>query len=150
MKLTTKGRFAVTAMLDLVMQDKSKSVTLTEISKRQKISLHYLEQLFLRLKKKGIVISKRGPNGGYFLKKDPEKLSVSDIMLAVEENMDTTQCSGMKNCIEDSKCLTHDLWTDLNATIKDYLDGINLKMLVQSNKNVPSEKVLFYENKLQK
>ena len=147
MKLTTKGRFAVTAMLDLVMQGRSKPVSLNDISCRQKISLSYLEQLFFRLKKKGLVTSKRGPNGGYYIKKDPSRLSVADIMLAVEEKMDATQCSGLQNCVEDSKCITHDLWTDLNSTIRVYLESIKLNMLVKKKQDASLDKVFLLRKK---
>src|SRR3970282_502440 len=109
MKLTTKGRFAVTAMIDLAMQHGGEPVTLAEISGRQKISLSYLEQLFGKLRRRRLVDSVRGPGGGYRLAKDMGEVSVANIILAVDEPIDATQCGGKENCDDDKKCLTHDL-----------------------------------------
>jgi Rrf2 family iron-sulfur cluster assembly transcriptional regulator len=130
MRLTTKGRFAVTAMIDLAMQHGSGPVTLAEISGRQKISLSYLEQLFGKLRRHGLVESVRGPGGGYCLAKDMAGVSVSEIILAVDEPIDATQCGGKENCHDDRKCLTHDLWAALNERIFDYLGGVSLRQLV--------------------
>ena len=134
MRLTTKGRFAVTAMIDLAMQHGSGPVTLAEISGRQKISLSYLEQLFGKLRRHQLVESVRGPGGGYCLAKDMAQLSVSEIILAVDEPIDATQCGGKENCHDDRKCLTHDLWAALNERIFDYLGGVTLRQLVDSQK----------------
>jgi Rrf2 family iron-sulfur cluster assembly transcriptional regulator len=131
MRLTTKGRFAVTAMIDLAMNAGQGPVTLAEISQRQKISLSYLEQLFGKLRRQSLVKSTRGPGGGYRLAKNPEEMSVADIIMAVDEPIDATQCGGMENCHDDHKCLTHDLWSSLNAHIFDYLRGVTLGGLVE-------------------
>jgi Rrf2 family iron-sulfur cluster assembly transcriptional regulator len=134
MRLTTKGRFAVTAMIDLALHNGSGPVTLAEISGRQKISLSYLEQLFGRLRRHQLVESVRGPGGGYCLAKDMGALSVAEIILAVDEPIDATQCGGKENCHDDQKCLTHDLWAALNERIFDYLGGVTLRQLVDSQK----------------
>jgi Rrf2 family iron-sulfur cluster assembly transcriptional regulator len=134
MRLTTKGRFAVTAMVDLAMRHGSGPVALAEISQRQKISLSYLEQLFGKLRRRELVDSVRGPGGGYCLAKDMAQIAVSDIILAVDEPIDATQCGGKENCRDDQKCITHDLWAQLNKRIFDYLDGVSLKQLVDDQK----------------
>ncbi len=134
MRLTTKGRFAVTAMIDLAMQHGSGPVTLAEISGRQKISLSYLEQLFGKLRRHQLVESVRGPGGGYVLARDMAGVSVSEIILAVDEPIDATQCGGKENCHDDRKCLTHDLWAALNERIFDYLGGVTLRQLVDEQK----------------
>lgn len=130
MRLTTKGRFAVTAMIDLALRDGQGPVTLADISERQKISLSYLEQLFGRLRRQGLVNSTRGPGGGYTLAKKTADVSVADVILAVDEPIDATQCGGKENCHDDRKCLTHDLWTRLNTHIFDYLQAVTLAQLV--------------------
>src|SRR5690606_23741280 len=132
MRLTTKGRFAVSAMLDLALNEHDKPVTLAGISERQGISLSYLEQLFSRLRRNGLVKSVRGPGGGYLLAKDQREISVSQIIGAVDEEIDATQCGGKQNCHEDGPCMTHDLWTALNHKILEYLSGISLADLVAS------------------
>jgi Rrf2 family iron-sulfur cluster assembly transcriptional regulator len=134
MRLTTKGRFAVTAMMDLALHHGSGPVTLAEISGRQKISLSYLEQLFGKLRRRQLVESVRGPGGGYVLAKEMADVTVTDIILAVDEPIDATQCGGKENCHDDRKCLTHDLWANLNQRIFDYLGGVNLRQLVDSEK----------------
>lgn len=134
MRLTTKGRFAVTAMIDLAMHHGSGPVTLAEISGRQKISLSYLEQLFGKLRRHQLVESVRGPGGGYCLAKDMGQVSVTEIILAVDEPIDATQCGGKENCHDDRKCLTHDLWAALNQRIFDYLGGVTLRQLVDKQK----------------
>ena len=134
MRLTTKGRFAVTAMIDLAMHHGSGPVTLAEISGRQKISLSYLEQLFGKLRRHQLVESVRGPGGGYVLARDMEKVTVTDVILAVDEPIDATQCGGKENCHDDGKCLTHDLWAALNERIFDYLGAVSLRQLVDSQK----------------
>ena len=135
MRLTTKGRFAVTAMVDLAMRQGSGPVTLAEISQRQKISLSYLEQLFGKLRRRALVDSVRGPGGGYCLAKNMPEMSVADIILAVDEPIDATQCGGKENCHDDHKCITHDLWANLNQHIFDYLGSVTLRQLVDEQKS---------------
>ncbi|MCW5622106.1 MAG: Fe-S cluster assembly transcriptional regulator IscR [Burkholderiales bacterium] len=130
MRLTTKGRFAVTAMIDLALNAGEEPVTLAEISERQKISLSYLEQLFGKLRRSGLVQSVRGPGGGYRPAKALETVSVADIIVAVDELIDATQCGGKENCRDERKCITHDLWVSLNEHIFDYLRGVTLAQLV--------------------
>jgi Rrf2 family iron-sulfur cluster assembly transcriptional regulator len=130
MKLTTKGRYAVTAMLDLALHYDQGAVTLADIAHRQGISLSYLEQLFARLRRHRLVDSIRGPGGGYSLARDPEQISVAAIIVAINENIDATQCGGEKNCVEDETCLTHYLWEKLSERIYEFLNGINLADLV--------------------
>ena len=134
MRLTTRGRFAVTALLDLAMQRSNGPIKLAEISKRQQISLSYLEQLFTKLRQQKLVNSVRGPGGGYCLAKKLEHVSVADIILAVDEPIDSTQCGGKENCHNDNKCMTHDLWKELNELIYDHLGSISLKKLVDGQK----------------
>ena len=134
MRLTTKGRFAVTAMVDLALHDGGGPVTLAEISSRQKISLSYLEQLFGKLRRHELVDSVRGPGGGYRLAKETGVISVAEIILAVDEPLDATQCGGKENCHDDQKCLTHDLWATLNERIFDYLQGVTLRQLVEAQR----------------
>jgi Rrf2 family iron-sulfur cluster assembly transcriptional regulator len=147
MKLTTKGRYAIIAMVDLAINGVDEPAPLKEISIRQKISLSYLEQLFSKLRISGLVKSIRGPGGGYMLNKNPSNLNLLDIITAVDEKIDQTQCGGAMNCIDDKPCLTHFIWTDLNNKINDYmreitLSDITLRKDVQSiiflreNKNV--------------
>lgn len=133
MRLTTKGRFAVTAMVDLAMRSGNGPVTLASISERQKISLSYLEQLFGKLRKHDVVASVRGPGGGYCLSRPANKISMSDIIVAVDESLDATQCHGMGNCNEDRQCITHDLWMGLNRTISSYLDSVTLQQLIANH-----------------
>lgn len=133
MRLTTKGRFAVTAMLDLAMSEADKPITLAGISERQSISLSYLEQLFSRLRRSGLVKSVRGPGGGYRIAKPLTEISVSEIISAVDELIDATQCGGQENCRDEGRCMTHDLWSSLNVKILDYLSGVSLADLIASN-----------------
>ena len=130
MRLTTKGRFAVTAMVDLAMRGGNGPITLASISERQKISLSYLEQLFGKLRKHEVVASVRGPGGGYCLARPANKISISDIIVAVDESLDASQCHGLGNCHEDQQCITHDLWMGLNGTISSYLKSVNLQQLI--------------------
>ncbi|AXT47875.1 MULTISPECIES: Fe-S cluster assembly transcriptional regulator IscR [Chromobacterium] len=134
MRLTTKGRFAVTAMLDLALRESGGPVTLAGISERQGISLSYLEQLFGKLRRAELVDSVRGPGGGYTLAKAPIDISVADIITAVDEPVDATQCGGRENCRGNQRCMTHDLWTNLNVTIFDYLSKVSLASLVEQQK----------------
>ena len=132
MRLTTKGRFAVTAMIDLALREHAGPVTLAGISERQRISLSYLEQLFGKLRRHGLVASVRGPGGGYCLARQQAVISVADIILAVDAPLDATQCGGKGNCHDDDQvCMTHDLWTNLNARMLDYLRSVTLADLVQ-------------------
>lgn len=141
MKLTTKGRFAVTAMLDIGIHEANSErnntqvgpVTLADISERQRISLSYLEQLFSKLRRNGLVSSIRGPGGGYKLARPSHEISVAQIISAVDEQIDATQCGGHENCHgEDGPCMTHDLWASLNQRILGYLDGISLGEMVNA------------------
>jgi Rrf2 family iron-sulfur cluster assembly transcriptional regulator len=137
--LTTKGRFAVTAMIDLALRQDKGPVTLAGISQRQEISLSYLEQLFGKLRRHEIVESVRGPGGGYNLARKAEDVTVADIIIAVDEQLDATQCGGKENCHgadhqHGSRCMTHDLWSNLNAKMVDYLDSVSLKDLVDQQK----------------
>jgi Rrf2 family iron-sulfur cluster assembly transcriptional regulator len=134
MRLTTKGRFAVTAMVDLAMTQGKHPVTLAAISQRQKISLSYLEQLFGKLRRRALVASVRGPGGGYRLAKDMTQISVAEVILAVDETLDSTQCGGMENCRDEDKCITHNLWANLNEHIIGYLGAVTLKQLVDEHK----------------
>lgn len=131
MKLTTKGRYAVTAMLDLALHYDKGSVTLADIARRQGISLSYLEQLFAKLRRSRLVESVRGPGGGYNLAKQPGEISVAQIILAINENIDATRCGGERNCQDDQPCLTHQLWEDLSGQIYQFLNGITLGDLVE-------------------
>jgi len=131
MKLSTKGRYAVTAMMDIAIHDKFGPVTLAEISQCQGISLSYLEQLFAKLRKRGLVEGVRGPGGGYRLAKAASDITVADIISAVDEKMDATRCAGRQDCYEGRRCLTHDLWTDLSRQIFSFLSEITLAQFVE-------------------
>lgn len=137
MRLTTKGRFAVTAMIDLAMRQDQGPVTLAGISQRQKISLSYLEQLFGKLRRHEIVESVRGPGGGYSLARKAEDVTVADIIIAVDEPLDATQCGGKGNCNGDegtARCMTHELWATLNQKMVEYLDSVSLRNLVDQQR----------------
>ncbi len=131
MRLTTKGRYAVTAMLDLAFHSQKRPVTLTDIATRQTISLSYLEQLFSRLRKAGMVIGVRGPGGGYKLSRVAVEINIADIIAAVDEPIDATKCGGEGNCQDGLPCLTHDLWMGLSEQIRTYLQGISLGELLE-------------------
>lgn len=133
MKLTSKSRVAVTALADILHSSSDKFVSLRDISIRQKISLTFLEQLFYKLKKNKIVISNRGVNGGYKLVADPSKISIFDIIDAVEEKIDTTQCGGLQNCKNEKKCITHDFWDGFNSHILNYLKDKKLTEILINN-----------------
>lgn len=151
MRLTTKGRYAVTAILDLALNSQIKPVTLTEIAARQTISLSYLEQLFARLRKAGIVQGVRGPGGGYQLSKLPQDINVAFVIEAVNEPIDSTKCGGEANCQQDSVCLTHDLWVGLSEHIREYLSKITLADLLAKNvarQNENNEHVVQLNTKL--
>lgn len=130
MKLTTKGRYAVTAVMDLALHYDDGPIALASISERQHISLSYLEQLFGRLRKNGLVTSVRGPGGGYRLASAPDDITVSSVIVAVNEKVETTSCGGSANCNDNTQCLTHDLWEALSQQINDFLDHVTLGKLV--------------------
>lgn len=133
MRLTTRGRYAVTALLDLALQDSqhSSAVSLSDIAKRQDISISYLEQLFSKLRKQGLVISTRGASGGYHIAKPLDQISVMQIIAAVDESVDARACEGRGNCQEGAMCLTHDLWSGLSSHIEDYLSNVTLAQLIE-------------------
>ena len=130
MRLTTKGRFAVTAMIDLALRQDKGPVALSRISERQDISLSYLEQLFGRLRRHELVSSSRGPGGGYRLGRESSDITVADIIYAVDEPIDATQCGGKQDCNDDDVCMTHELWAALSRHMVDYLDSVTVKDLV--------------------
>ena len=131
MRLTTKGRFAVTAMMDLALRGDDGPVALAGVSERQKISLSYLEQLFGKLRRYSLVDSVRGPGGGYCIARPLNTVTVADIVRAVDEPLDATQCGGRENCLDDHRCMTHDLWAALNAKMYDYLSSVTLADLAE-------------------
>ena len=131
MRLSTKGRYAVTAMLDLALNGTEGPVTLAEISENQGISLSYLEQLFAALRSKGLVRGVRGPGGGYYLGRDSDEISIADIICAVDEWVEFTRCKGRQNCQDGQRCLTHSLWDDLSQQIFVFLTDISLADLVE-------------------
>ena len=134
MRLTTKGRYAVTAMLDLALHAADGPVSLADIAERQDISLSYLEQLFARLRKRELVSSTRGPGGGYRLGLEPRRIDVAGVITAVDERLDSTACGGQGNCHGDKRCLTHELWQDLSDSIYDYLSSISLQDLLDKQR----------------
>ena len=145
MRLTTKGRFAVTAMIDVAMHGGNRPVTLAAVSERQCISLSYLEQLFGKLRRHGLVDSVRGPGGGYTLARAPDTVSVAEVILAVDEPIDATQCGGRENCRDDRRCMTHHLWAGLNEHIFAYLHGVTLAQLVAQQK--PAEVAVLQDHR---
>jgi len=134
MKLTSKGRYAVTAMLDLALHSENGPITLAAISERQGISLSYLEQLFTRLRKYGLVSSTRGPGGGYSLSRSAFEIPVASVVTAVDESVDATRCGGRGDCHDGRRCLTHDLWTELSDQIHVFLSEISLGQLVEQGR----------------
>jgi Rrf2 family iron-sulfur cluster assembly transcriptional regulator len=130
MRLTTKGRFAVTAMIDLALRQNNGPVTLAAISQRQQISLSYLEQLFGKLRRHELVESTRGPGGGYTLGRKAAEITVADIIVSVDEPIDATQCGGKENCNDGGRCMTHELWSQLNQRMVEFLDSVTLQKLV--------------------
>ena len=131
MRLSTKSRYAVTAMLDLALNGRQGPVTLADISENQSISLSYLEQLFAALRGNGLVRGVRGPGGGYRLSRKPEDISVAEVITAIGEGIDATSCAGNENCQDGERCLTHELWTKLGNEIYDFLNGITLASFIQ-------------------
>ncbi len=142
MRLTTKGRYAVTAMLDLAINQNSKPVTLQDIASNQEISLSYLEQLFARLRRSGLVKGTRGPGGGYRLARVPKDISVADIITSVDEKIDITRCGGNGDCKDGEPCLTHELWSGLSAKIYQFLDEISLGELLERERNRECDKAV--------
>jgi len=130
MQLTTKGRYAVTAMLDLASRESSKPETLDRISQRQNISLSYLEQLFAKLRKASLVKSVRGPGGGYLLNVSPEDITLTQIIEAVDENIDLRRCQGLRNCLRGKQCLSHHLWCEVSNQIRGFLSTRNLQQVI--------------------
>jgi Rrf2 family iron-sulfur cluster assembly transcriptional regulator len=131
MRLTAKGRYAVTAMLDLAVHDNEGPISLADISERQGISLSYLEQLFSKLRRRDLVVSVRGPGGGYRLNHQPQDISIASIVDSVDENVDATKCSGRADCQHGETCLTHELWADLSGEIHQFLSNINLASIIE-------------------
>ncbi len=141
MRLTTKGRFAVTAMVDLAMNAQNNAVKLNAISERQKISLSYLEQLFSKLRRAGLVESVRGPGGGYVLGKPASQINIAQIITAAEDRLDATQCNGKTDCHGGAPCITHNLWESLNHTIHNHLSSVTLAHLIAQDQT-PKEHVV--------
>ena len=141
MKLTTRGRYAVTAMLDLAINGGSRPVSLADISGRQEISLSYLEQLFAKLRREQLVTSARGPGGGYRLTRSGADIYVAEIIDAVNESVDVTNCQGKGNCQQGETCLTHHLWEDLSGQIHDFLSQISLGDLMDRRGRRPSQQL---------
>ncbi|MFT5276437.1 MAG: Rrf2 family iron-sulfur cluster assembly transcriptional regulator [Glaciecola sp.] len=133
MKLTSKGRYAVTAMLDVALHSRNGPVPLADISERQAISLSYLEQLFSRLRKEELVSSVRGPGGGYQLGRAANDIAIGEVIRAVDESIDATRCQGQSDCQGGERCLTHTLWQDLSDRISQFLNGITIGELMMKN-----------------
>ena len=145
MRLTTKSRYAVTAMLDIAYHDRGNPISLPEIAERQGISLSYLEQLFSRLKKSGLVESIKGPGGGYKLSKNANDIVISEVIKAVDESVETTACNGKANCHNNQQCLSHNLWEDLGAEINNFLSDVTLQQVIlKNNSNVKEIKLSEY------
>ena len=136
MRLTTKGRFAETAMIDLALNSGEGPVTLAAISERQKISLSYLEQLFGKLRRYGLVESVRGPGGGYCLARPDADITIADVVRAVDEMLDATQCGGLQNCRQAQRCMTHELWSTLNDRIYEFLSSVTLADEVKKQRQI--------------
>ena len=146
MRLSTKGRYAVTAMMDIALHEKQGPVTLAEISQCQGISLSYLEQLFSKLRKHGLVTGVRGPGGGYRLAKTADKISIADIIQSVDEKLDMTKCGGKGDCSNGEKCLTHQLWFDLSCRLYEFLSNIKLDQYVnrpEINELIKKQDILY-------
>ena len=142
MRLTTKGRFAVTAMIDLVMNAQDHAVKLNAISERQHISLSYLEQLFSKLRRAGLVESIRGPGGGYILGKVADQINIAQIIAAAEDRLDATLCSGKANCHGGTPCITHNLWEGLNQAIHEHLSNVTLASLIAQETGKNRDKIV--------
>ena len=145
MKLSAKGRYAIKAMINIALNTSKQPKTLLEIAKHQGISLSYLEQLFSRLKKSGLVESIKGPGGGYKLSKGADDIVISDVIQAVDENLETTACNGKSNCHNNQQCLSHNLWEDLGTEIKNFLSDVTLQQVIsKNNSNVKEIKLSEY------
>lgn len=144
MRLTTKGRFAVTAMIDLAMNARHGAVKLSAISERQSISLSYLEQLFSKLRRAQLVESLRGPGGGYILAAPASQINIAQIIAAAEDTLDATQCKSKANCHHGTPCLTHDLWENLNKTINEYLSGVTLHDIIEQKNSGDAGKIVTF------
>ena len=141
MRLTTKGRYAVTALLDLSLtQSGKKFISISQIASRQAMPVSYLEQLFRNLRRAGIVESSRGPGGGYRLSRPSTEINVSEIVAAVEDKMDATQCGGATNCNSGKRCLTHDLWTELNEQVDSFLLNKSLEDVIRHKRTFLARK----------
>lgn len=140
MRLTTKGRYAVTAMLDLAINHESETVTLRNIAEKQKISLSYLEQLFAKLRKHELVKGMRGPGGGYRLARSADQISIADIIVAVDEPMEFTDCHGLENCKGGERCLSHHLWVQLTDQLDGFLSNIYLGTLMRDSEQAIAER----------
>ena len=138
MHLTTKGKYAVTAALDLALHESNDFTSISDLALRQSIPGPYLEQLFRNLRKAGILISHRGPGGGYKLSRPSNEIKIGQIISAVEDRMDATQCSGEGNCSAGSKCLAHNLWTDLNHQVQSFLMDKSLEDVLSDSSNTKS------------
>src|SRR3954465_3370980 len=147
MRLTTKGRFAVTAMIDIAMNSTKGPATLAGVSDRQKISLSYLEQLFGKLRRHALVESVRGPGGGYHLAGSAETISVADIITAVDEPIDATQCGGRENCHDDRRCMTHELWAGLNPPTSSFLQSVTRAELVRQQQPDASDVAVLQDHR---
>lgn len=150
MRLTTRGRYAVTALLDLALQEQKHefAVSLSDIAKRQEISISYLEQLFSKLRKKGLVVSTRGASGGYHIAKPINEISIMTIISAVDESVDARACEGKGNCQDGAMCLTHDLWNGLSEQIENYLSTVTLDTLInrQIIREISERQILMVED----
>ncbi|TVP92010.1 MAG: Rrf2 family transcriptional regulator [Thioalkalivibrio sp.] len=136
MKLTTRGRYAVTAILDVALYAGDGPVPLGDVAERQRLSLSYLEQLFARLRRQGLVRSSRGPGGGYELSRPAGEISVAEVIFAVDEPVDVTRCGGLVNCNQDSRCLTHDLWVELSRKMDEFFSSRTLADVLERQRKV--------------
>ena len=135
MRLTTKGRYAVTAILDVALYECNGPVSVSDVAERQGLSPSYLEKLFSNLKKKGLVSGRKGPGGGYKLTGSSHLITIANVIDAVNETVDATKCGGSKNCRGQGRCITHDLWAGLSNEIRNFLEGVSLSQLVAQQKN---------------
>ena len=135
MRLTTKGRYAVTAILDVALYECNGPVSVSDVAERQGLSPSYLEKLFSHLKKKGLVSGRKGPGGGYKLTESSHLITIANVIDAVNETVDATKCGGSKNCRGQGRCITHDLWAGLSNEIRNFLEGVSLSQLVAQQKN---------------
>ncbi len=148
MRLTTKGRYAVTAMIDLSINQEKGPVTLKSISDNQRISLAYLEQLFAKMRRAELVCGTPGPGGGYLLAKDVDRISIADIVVAVDEPLNVTECAGRQDCHQGKRCLTHGLWSELSEQLYGFLDGIPLGQLMRESGLVAGDEPMHLGGKL--